>query len=95
MATVQLPRRLAYNRNPSFMFLLCSLAACLCAMLMTRPVNSFQPYMFPRAGRRIMMKMTDSSSQEPAPTTFREAEVLGLQLMQEGDYDLALKGTIW
>lgn len=74
------------------MFLLCSLAACLCGIIMTRPVNSFQPFI-PRAGRRIMMmKMSDSSSQEPAPTTFREAEVLGLKMMQEGDYDLALKG---
>jgi hypothetical protein len=26
------------------------------------------------------------------PTTFREAEVLGLRLMQEGQFDAALKG---
>ena len=34
--------------------------------------------------------MSDSPSD---PVTFREAEVLGLRLMQEGDYQGALDGT--
>ncbi|KAL7520836.1 hypothetical protein ACHAWX_005540 [Stephanocyclus meneghinianus] len=32
-----------------------------------------------------------SSSQQPQPTTFREAEVLGLRYMQDGRYEEALK----
>jgi len=31
---------------------------------------------------------------EPSLTTFREAEVLGLRLMQEGNYEEALKGML-
>ena len=73
------------------MLLLCSLAACLVAMIMTRPVASFQRPL--AASRRFGWRMSASESDAAAPTTFREAEVLGLKLMQEGDYDLALKGT--
>ncbi len=31
-------------------------------------------------------------NEAPRPTTFREAEVYGLRLMQEGKYEQALKG---
>ena len=34
----------------------------------------------------------DAAIPEPALTTFREAEVLGLRLMQEGNYQEALNG---
>ena len=91
MPNLHFPRRLAFPRNPSFMLLLCSLAACLVAMIMTRPVASFQRPL--AASRRFGWRMSASESDAAAPTTFREAEVLGLKLMQEGDYDLALKGT--
>jgi hypothetical protein len=37
------------------------------------------------------LQMT-ASEQDSKPTTFREAEVLGLRLMQEGKFDAALKG---
>lgn len=90
MPNLHLPRRLAFPRNPSFMFLLCSVAACLVAMIMTRPVASFQQLVQRRPNRRLYMSGMQG---EPAPTTFREAEVLGLKLMQEGDYDSALQGT--
>jgi hypothetical protein len=33
-----------------------------------------------------------SSAAGPEPLTFREAEVLGLRLMQEGQHEAALKG---
>ncbi len=33
-----------------------------------------------------------SAPATPTPQTFREAEVLGLRLMQEGQYEEALKG---
>lgn len=64
----------------------------MCAILMTRPVASFQRPLvgWRRRGRALLA--SEGSSSEPAPTTFREAEVLGLKLMQDGDYDLALKG---
>lgn len=90
MPNLHFPRRLAFPRNPSFMFLLCSVAACLFAIMMTRPVASFQQLVLRRAPRKSRaLYMADGA---PEPTTFREAEVLGLKLMQEGDYDLALKG---
>ena len=38
----------------------------------------------------VALNMADSV---PEPATFREAEVLGLRLMQEGDYQGALDGT--
>jgi hypothetical protein len=31
--------------------------------------------------------------EDATPSTFREAEVLGLKLMQQGKYEDALKGT--
>ncbi len=33
-----------------------------------------------------------ASEEDSKPTTFREAEVLGLRLMQEGQFEEALKG---
>jgi hypothetical protein len=32
-------------------------------------------------------------TEREAPTTFREAEILGLKLMQEGNYQDALNGV--
>jgi hypothetical protein len=40
----------------------------------------------------ITLRMAESS-ETPTPTTFREAEVLGLRLMQEGNYQEALDGA--
>jgi hypothetical protein len=37
--------------------------------------------------------MSMSNEEIPDPTTFREAEVLGLRLMQEERFDEALVGT--
>lgn len=34
-----------------------------------------------------------SSMDAPDPTSFREAEILGLRLMQEGNFEEALIGT--
>ena len=34
-----------------------------------------------------------TANDAPNPTTFREAEVLGLRLMQEGNFEEALVGT--
>ena len=38
--------------------------------------------------------MSMSNEEIPEPTNFREAEVLGLRLMQEGRFDEALVGTL-
>lgn len=110
------PKRLAFPRNPAFMVLLCSVAACLLAtlMIMTRPVASFVVQQQQRRGGsgtgtaasggagvtpcsnskkyHHRLYMSSSAPQEPTPSTFREAEVLGLKLMQEGDYEMALQG---
>lgn len=40
----------------------------------------------------VALNMADSAAE---PTTFREAEVLGLRLMQEEDYQGALDGTFF
>ena len=39
--------------------------------------------------------MLTMSSEQANPTTFREAEVLGLRLMQEQKYEEALQGTFY
>jgi hypothetical protein len=102
MPVLQLPRRLAFPRNPSFMLLLCSVAvAVCCALLLTRPVASFS--LVPLAARRTtthrrLLCLSSSSSRGDAsspgsPANFREAEVLGLTFMQERDYAAALQGT--
>jgi hypothetical protein len=37
--------------------------------------------------------LTMTGTEEASPSTFREAEVLGLKLMQEQKYEEALKGA--
>lgn len=39
-----------------------------------------------------MSETDESSSKEPQPRTFREAEVLGLKFMQERKFEDALEG---
>ena len=62
------------------------------------PLMSFSPSRLPsrsascaqRASITLLMNEQDNT---PAPTSFREAEVLGLKLMQEGSFEDALAGT--
>jgi hypothetical protein len=42
---------------------------------------------------RVATSMMMTNENIPDPSTFREAEVLGLRLMQEGSFDDALVGT--
>jgi hypothetical protein len=42
---------------------------------------------------RVATSMMMTNEDIPDPSTFREAEVLGLRLMQEGSFDDALVGT--
>lgn len=72
----------------------------LMAMMMGKPLMSFSPIRMPsrstvfgapRAGTGPLL-MTEED-QAPAPTSFREAEVLGLKLMQEGNFEEALTST--
>lgn len=56
------------------------------------PWSKMAPLTFrPAASSLTTMQMTADGA--PNPTTFREAEVLGLRLMQEGNFDEALIGT--
>ena len=50
---------------------------------------------FQNQQRQPLMSALSMADVEPntSPTTFREAEVLGLRLMQEGNYEEALRGT--
>jgi hypothetical protein len=43
---------------------------------------------------RVATSMMMTNEDIPDPSTFREAEVLGLRLMQEGSFDDALVGTL-
>ena len=46
-----------------------------------------------RPAETTVTTMMMSTEDAPVPTTFREAEVLGLRLMQEGNFEEALIGT--
>jgi hypothetical protein len=45
----------------------------------------------------VVLRLSDEAASElgSTPSTFREAEVLGLRLMQEGKYEDALNGTFY
>jgi len=51
------------------------------------------PLTFRVAAETTSTTMMMSAEDAPDPTSFREAEVLGLRLMQEGNFDEALVGT--
>jgi hypothetical protein len=53
--------------------------------------ESYRPQ-FQRGMTAIGSLQMTASEQDSKPTTFREAEVLGLRLMQEGKFEAALKG---
>jgi hypothetical protein len=48
-----------------------------------------------RSAESAATSMQMSGNEMPDPSTFREAEILGLRLMQEGDFDQALLGTLF
>eukprot|EP00527_Entomoneis_sp_CCMP2396_P008699 CAMPEP_0198137658 /NCGR_PEP_ID=MMETSP1443-20131203/1133_1 /TAXON_ID=186043 /ORGANISM="Entomoneis sp., Strain CCMP2396" /LENGTH=189 /DNA_ID=CAMNT_0043799165 /DNA_START=189 /DNA_END=758 /DNA_ORIENTATION=+ len=66
-------------------------------MMMGKPLLSFSPIRMPsravfgaqRAGAAPALLMTEQNNM-PAPASFREAEVLGLKLMQEGNFEDAV-----
>lgn len=47
-----------------------------------------------RTIRSAESAMQMSTNEVPDPATFREAEILGLRLMQEGNFEEALVGTL-
>mmetsp|Transcript_5086 Transcript_5086/g.10761 ORF Transcript_5086/g.10761 Transcript_5086/m.10761 type:complete len:209 (-) Transcript_5086:215-841(-) len=71
-------------------------ACVILVAMMGKPLLSFSPIPMParslfgaqRAGASTLL-MTEEAN-VPAPTSFREAEVLGLKLMQEGNFEDAL-----
>ena len=54
--------------------------------------NSKTPSTIVRTSSATVMQMT-TEEDAPNPTSFREAEILGLRLMQEGKFQEALVGT--
>lgn len=61
-------------------------------------VQGFAPHQHPRRAMidsraTTPLLMTEEANAQ-APASFREAEVLGLKLMQEGNYELALDGKV-
>lgn len=57
------------------------------------PRVSRTPKITYRSAESAVTSMSMSNEEIPDPTTFREAEVLGLRLMQEERFDEALVGT--
>eukprot|EP00980_Cylindrotheca_fusiformis_P024739 scaffold12369_cov97-Cylindrotheca_fusiformis.AAC.5 len=48
-----------------------------------------------RSAETAATSMQMAANEVPDPTTFREAEILGLRLMQEGNFEEALVGTYY
>lgn len=72
----------------------------LAVLLTAAPVASYtvrysrtSPPSTLRSAEAAVTTMMMSAEDAPDPTNFREAEVLGLRLMQEGNFDEALVGT--
>jgi hypothetical protein len=71
------------------------------ALLSAAAVSTSNAYMVPKlpAQRPGLFRQAETALQmtieqdAPVPTSFREAEVLGLRLMQEGNFQDALVGT--
>lgn len=55
------------------------------------PTNTIVKNHNDRRSHIILFSSSDDESSMPAPQTFRDAEILGLRLMQEGNYEQALK----
>ena len=72
----------------------------LMATTIAKPLLGFTPSRLPprgvsgaqRASIGVPLLMNEEGN-APAPTSFREAEVLGLRLMQDGNFEDALEGT--
>lgn len=67
-------------------------------LLSTLPTTTFawvvKPSSWTAATQRMSTVSLNMADSAPEPTTFREAEILGLRLMQDGDYQGALDGTL-
>lgn len=61
----------------------------------TIPRSSNTPKLTYRAAESASTFIQMTYEEAPDPTTFREAEVLGLRLMQEGSFEEALVGTLF
>ena len=83
------------NRGSAFLVL--SIALVLVSTFLeayTIPRVSRTPFVTYRSAEAAITSMSMSNEEIPEPTNFREAEVLGLRLMQEGRFDEALVGTL-
>ena len=65
----------------------------VCVDAYSIPRVSRTPKITYRSAESAVTSMSMTNEDIPDPTTFREAEVLGLRLMQEGRFDEALVGT--
>lgn len=83
------------NRGSAFLVL--SIALVLVSTFLeayTIPRVSRTPFVTYRSAEAAITSMSMSNEEIPEPTNFREAEVLGLRLMQEGRFDEALVGML-
>ena len=60
----------------------------------TSSTLSFQRSTLARRSGVIYSSTEDDEMSIPVPQTFREAEILGLRLMQEGNHEQALEGMV-
>ena len=54
--------------------------------------SSGRSFVTTRHAETSLTSMQMTADENPTPSTFREAEVLGLRLMQEGNFEKALDG---
>jgi hypothetical protein len=84
---------LSVESRPFFAFLLAMTVVVLCCDGYTIPRTSLTPKLTFRAAETATTSIQMTYEETPDPTTFREAEILGLRFMQEGNFEEALVGT--
>jgi hypothetical protein len=82
-----------FSSSYKAIFSMAALAASPCESYTVRYTNRASPYSARSAETTSTTMIMMSAEDAPNPTSFREAEVLGLRLMQEGNFDEALVGT--
>lgn len=86
--------RMTTTTTMMMVLLVAALAASTVCHGYTIPRTSNTPKLTYRAAETATTSIQMTYEETPDPTTFREAEILGLRLMQEGNFEEALVGRL-